>query len=112
MKRIKEIISILFLLLILSSCAQNSEFSSEEWKSKNDRYEMSEDLVERFLSEKPSWDEVVELLGYDGLGDPEGKTLMIFWLRSNDLIFGLDSDWLEIKFENGHVKESVIYNVD
>lgn len=73
---------------------------------------MAENLVEILLTEKPSWDEVVELCGYDGLGDPVGKTSMTFWLRNNNLIFGLDSDWLDITFEDNRVKEAVIYSVD
>jgi hypothetical protein len=80
-------------------------FSSYLWQSGTlYRYSMSKSLVNKVNNSKINRSQIIELLGQP---DDSSSSYLHYFLKSNNLIIGLDSYWLSIWFNGSKVVASV-----
>jgi hypothetical protein len=78
----------------------SNEFNKIEWKSNiEERYKMSEDLIESKILIGKTKEEVIELLGNDY--STNGENCISYYLGFVPGFANIDPDVLDINFENG-----------
>ncbi|GAB5408140.1 MAG: hypothetical protein BalsKO_05050 [Balneolaceae bacterium] len=79
-----------------------SEFDQNEWDSNvEERYKMSEDIIESKMLIGKTRDEVTQILGNDFITNSESE--ITYELGHVPGLFNIDPDYLDIKLENGKV---------
>ena len=79
------------------------DFNKNEWKSNvEERYKMSENIIESKMLIGITKDKVIELLGNDYISNSENR--LTYELGFVPGLFNIDPDYLDIEFENGIVK--------
>ncbi len=79
-----------------------SDFDKNEWNSNvEERFEMSEDIIESEILIDKTREEVIEMLGNDFITNNESK--ITYELGHVPGLFNIDPDYLDIKLENGKV---------
>ena len=99
----KHILILSFLsCVIFSACQKQIEFDSQKWQKGKHRYEMTDSLIAKLDVEKPSKNEVLELLGRPEVGVVHEKEISYF-LKADGFISG----WmLYIFFDDNGIYES------
>ncbi|WP_223241422.1 hypothetical protein [Flammeovirga sp. EKP202] len=98
---------IVYVGLILTWIASVSyypsrDFTQSQWNANvEQRYELSEDIIQSKMLIGKSLDEVITVLGTGYLSKQEDK--IIYELGFVPALFGIDPDFLEIKLNNGIV---------
>jgi len=79
-----------------------SDFDKNEWKSNvEERFKMSEDIIESEILIGKTGEEVVQMLGNDFITNNESE--ITYELGHVPGLFNIDPDYLDIKLENGKV---------
>ena len=79
-----------------------SDFDQNEWNSNvEERYKMSEDIIESKILIGKSREEVIQILGTGFLNNNENE--LTYELGFVPGLFNIDPDYLDIKLENGIV---------
>lgn len=79
-----------------------SDFDQNEWNSNvEERYKMSEDIIESKILIGKTREEVIQILGTDFLNNNESE--LTYELGFVPGLFNIDPDYLDIKLENGIV---------
>lgn len=79
-----------------------SEFDKNEWNSNvEERFKMSEDIIESEILIDKTREEVIQMLGNDFITNNESK--ITYELGYVPGLFNIDPDYLDIKLENGKV---------
>ncbi|MCK5442825.1 MAG: hypothetical protein KAJ23_13130 [Maribacter sp.] len=93
----------LVMIWILSvSYYPTSDFEGNEWNSNvEERYKMSEDIIESKILIGKSREEVIQILGSDFITNNESE--ITYELGQVPGFFNIDPDYLDIKLENGIV---------
>lgn len=79
-----------------------SDFDQKEWSSNvEERYKMSEDIIESKILIGKTREEVIQILGTDFLNNNESE--LTYELGFEPGLFNIDPDYLDIKLENGIV---------
>ncbi|AFM04737.1 hypothetical protein Fleli_2365 [Bernardetia litoralis DSM 6794] len=93
----------LFMIWIFSiSYYPTSNFDKNEWNSNiEERFKMSEDIIESEILIDKTREEVIEILGNDFITNNESK--ITYELGHVPGLFNIDPDYLDIKLENGKV---------
>ena len=98
---------IIYILIMLSffyflTYYPTYDFDKEKWKSNSEnRYELSEDIIESKILIGKTKTEVIEILG-----EPDGNKEENYWsyyLGYVPSLFNIDPDFLDINFENNKV---------
>jgi hypothetical protein len=80
----------------------SNDFDKNEWESNvEERYEMSEDIIESEMLIGKTKDEVIQILGNDFSLNTEKR--LSYELGFAPGLFNIDPSYLDIKFENGKV---------
>lgn len=78
------------------------DFDQTEWNSNiEERYRMSEDIIESKMLIGKTHTEVIEILGTDFSSNSDNK--LTYELGHVPGLFNIDTDYLEVKLENGIV---------
>ena len=79
-----------------------SDFDKDEWNSNvEERFIMSEDIIESEILIDKTREEVIEILGNNFITNNESK--ITYELGHVPGLFNIDPDYLDIKLENGKV---------
>lgn len=79
-----------------------SNFDKNEWDSNvEERFKMSEDIIESEILIGKTREEVIQMLGNDFISNNESK--ITYELGHVPGLFNIDPDYLDIKLENGKV---------
>jgi hypothetical protein len=79
-----------------------SDFDKNEWNSNvEERFKMSEDIIESEILIDKTREEVIEILGNNFITNNESK--ITYELGHVPGLFNIDPDYLDIKLENGKV---------
>jgi hypothetical protein len=79
-----------------------SDFDKNEWNSNvEERFKMSEDIIESEILIDKTREEVIEILGNDFITNNESE--ITYELGHVPGLFNIDPDYLDIKLENGKV---------
>jgi hypothetical protein len=85
-----------------------NDFNKNEWNSNiEERYKMSEDIIESEILIGKTRDEVIELLGNNF--STNNKSRLSYKLEFIPGLFNIDPDYLDIRFENGVVINVIQY---
>ena len=114
--RVIAVVIICYLLLVgylilgpaVKSLLNRKSFNSQEWKSHtNERNPVKLNMVDDLLSSHQlvgmSKKEVEELLGKPPVTGYFKEYDYVYWLGPERGAFGIDSEWLGIKFKDGNV---------
>ena len=98
---------VLTLSIILTSCLFNreyTEFTIENWNASvyNNRYKMAKDIVENDLLIGKTRNEIISMLGEDGITDFYTSDTRLFYFVGHNY---MDSYYLGILFDNKGVVE-------
>jgi uncharacterized membrane protein len=95
-------VGIIYLWIFSISYYPSNEFNKQEWETNvEERYKMSEDIIESEILIGKTKDEITELLGQDFYSYAENH--IAFELGFVPGLFNIDPDVLDIYFENGKV---------
>ena len=79
-----------------------SDFDKDEWNSNvEERFIMSEDIIESEILIGKTREEVIQMLGNDFITNNESE--ITYELGHVPGLFNIDPDYLDIKLENGKV---------
>ena len=93
-------VGIILLWIFSISYYSTSDFDQKEWNSNiEERYKMSEDIIESKMLIGKTKNEIIESLG-EGYSSNSGKSLT-YELGMVPGLFNIDPDYLEINFKNG-----------
>lgn len=93
----------IIMIWILSTCYYpKKEFNKEEWKTNiEERYKMTENIIDSRILIGKTKEEVIELLGTDNI--KSGKDHILYSIGFVPGIANIDPDVLDIYFKNGRV---------
>ena len=95
-------IGLIYLWIFSISCYPTNDFDKQTWESNpEERYKMSEDIIESKMLIGKTKQEIVELLGNDFYSYSENH--IAYGLGFVPGLFNIDPDVLDIYFENGKV---------
>ncbi len=95
-------VGIIMIWVFSVSYYPETDFSKQEWKeNKEERYKMSNDIIESEMLIGKTKEEVIELLGDDFYSYDEGH--IAYDLGFVPGLFNIDPDVLDIYFENSKV---------
>ena len=91
--------------LFISACKKQTEFDAQKWQDGKHRYEMTDDLIKKLEKENPHRSEVEKMLGLPEFDDNTREKSLMYFLKSDDLIFGLSMYFLVIYFDETGIFE-------
>lgn len=95
-------VGLIMIWIFSISYHPTNEFNQTEWNSNvEERYKMSEDIIESRILIGKTHNEVIEILGTDFSSKNERS--ITYELGHVPGLFNIDPDYLEIKLENGIV---------
>lgn len=93
---------LVMIWIFLLSYYPTNDFNQDEWSSNmEERYKMSEDIIESKMLIGKNRDEVINILGNNY--STNNKNRLSYELGFVPGLFNIDPDYLDIKFENGIV---------
>ena len=95
-------VGLIMIWIFTISYYPTNEFDKLEWDSNTEeRYKLSEDIIESKMLIGKTQDEVIQILGTDFSSNSE--KMITYELGFVPGLFNIDPDYLEIKLENGIV---------
>ncbi|MAX81791.1 MAG: hypothetical protein CL843_16635 [Crocinitomicaceae bacterium] len=95
-------IGLIFIWILSISYYPEHDFDQVEWSSNiEERYTMSEDIIESKMLIGKTHEQIIEILGTDYSSNNENR--ITYELGHVPGLFNIDPDYLDIKLENGIV---------
>ncbi|WP_407426770.1 hypothetical protein [Treponema sp.] len=99
MKRTALLLTIALSEFLFASCTEKQiAFDVHQWKSGKNRYYMTDSLVKKLETEQPTRAKILDLLGTPELSGGTQETELSYFLKSDEILFGLAMSEFCVRF--------------